>query len=849
MLHSQSEGLTLLLIISKKQGSISMELAAIFLILFCPLLFHKIYTVELRTISHSGLLTVGDTLVSDTGIFELGFFQLDSSANTYLGICYKNIPITTLVWVANRDQPLANSSMLMLRIINPGIFVLFNNMSMIWSSNTTTTSTNATAKLHDTGNLVLIDQYENVLWQSFDHPTEHWLPGMKLGVDYVRGIERHLSSWNNINQPPLVGEYTWAAEKHGYPNFVLKQGSTIVFRGELWRNQQLRGISSFSTNLTFTYETIINESEVSYSYDINRSSTLFRITLSSSGKYESWGWVEGGNSWEIGTTFPRDICDTYNICSAYGNCVNNMYDQYCTCLDEINFMPRNKKGWDAGVWTDGCIRRTPLDCKNGSETFVRYANVKLPDAQNRSWFNKSMNMIECEALCLKNCSCMAYANPDTSLGGRGCLLWFEELIDIRVYPEGNGGRDIFVRMASSELVAKSNPREKGANVKIILPVVFSGVLLIGVLTTWLWHKRKNNEEAKPFDEGDLLNLSQRKEEPMDQLPLFTFSVIANATDNFSLQNKLGEGGFGPVYKGVLDDGQHVAVKRLSRNSSQGLNEFKNEVICISKLQHRNLVRLLGCCIHGDEKLLIYEYMSNKSLDLFIFDKIKSTILDWTTRYNIIKGIARGLVYLHQDSRLRIIHRDLKASNILLDQDMNPKISDFGIARSFGGNESQGNTERVVGTYGYISPEYALDGIFSMKSDVFSFGVLVLEIVSGKRNRGFTQLDHGTNLMGHAWNLYNEGRSMDLIDVALAKSCNPPEVLRSIEVGLLCVQQNARDRPNMSSVIMMLDGERSLPQPKQPAYFMEGDFFAGKFTGSSNPTTTTNQITITEVHAR
>ncbi|RZR95109.1 hypothetical protein BHM03_00023909, partial [Ensete ventricosum] len=232
------------------------------------------------------------------------------------------------------------------------------------------------------------------------------------------------------------------------------------------------------------------------------------------------------------------------------------------------------------------------------------------------------------------------------------------------------------------------------------------------------------------------------------LPLFDLGTIVDATNNFSVHSKLGEGGFGPVYKGNLGGEQEIAVKRLSKTSVQGLDEFKNEVLLIAKLQHRNLVRLLGCCIQDGERMLIYEYMPNRSLDAILFDKAKAGLLDWRRRYNIIVGIARGLLYLHQDSRFRIIHRDMKAGNILLDKDMCPKISDFGMARIFGGDETEANTRRVVGTYGYMSPEYAMDGVFSVKSDVFSFGVLVLEIVSGKRNRGVYHSAPQLNLLGY-----------------------------------------------------------------------------------------------------
>ncbi|CDP17675.1 unnamed protein product [Coffea canephora] len=183
----------------------------------------------------------------------------------------------------------------------------------------------------------------------------------------------------------------------------------------------------------------------------------------------------------------------------------------------------------------------------------------------------------------------------------------------------------------------------------------------------------------------------------EELPLYTYEELANATDNFQSNKRIGKGGFGPVYKGMLFDGREIAVKRLSNSSTQGIEEFMNEAVLISKLQHRNLVRLLGCCIDREEKMLVYEYMPNKSLDAYIFDANKPSLLDWRRRVIIVESIGRALLYLHRDSRLKIIHRDLKASNILLDEELKPKLSDFGLARIFGGNDDQANTNRVAGT--------------------------------------------------------------------------------------------------------------------------------------------------------
>eukprot|EP00257_Ricinus_communis_P020972 XP_015580347.1 G-type lectin S-receptor-like serine/threonine-protein kinase At1g11330 [Ricinus communis] len=305
------------------------------------------------------------------------------------------------------------------------------------------------------------------------------------------------------------------------------------------------------------------------------------------------------------------------------------------------------------------------------------------------------------------------------------------------------------------------------------------------------------------------------------LEIYNVAKIMAATNSFSLHNKLGEGGFGPVYKGRLTEGQEIAVKRLSSKSGQGLLEFKNELIVIAKLQHMNLVRLLGFCIQGEEKMLVYEYMPNKSLDSFIFgDQSRREVLDWSRRLNIIEGIAQGLLYLHKYSRLRIIHRDLKASNILLDKDMNPKISDFGLARIFRQNESEANTCTLVGTRGYMSPEYLMEGIVSIKSDVYSFGVLVLEIISGKKNHNVYHHDRPLNLVCYAWELWKEDSLLQILEPAIRDSASEDQVLRCIHVGLLCVERSPRDRPTMSDVLFMLTNEaQQLPAPKQPAFYI------------------------------
>ncbi|XP_052729513.1 cysteine-rich receptor-like protein kinase 10 [Vigna angularis] len=292
---------------------------------------------------------------------------------------------------------------------------------------------------------------------------------------------------------------------------------------------------------------------------------------------------------------------------------------------------------------------------------------------------------------------------------------------------------------------------------------------------------------------------------------FKLAIIEVATNNFADDNKIGEGGFGEVYKGILIDGTSIAVKRLSRNSKQGLEEFKNEVMLIAKFQHRNLVTFKGFCLDEEEKILIYEYVPNKSLDYFLFDT-KQVFLTWSERYKIIEGIARGILYLHDHSRLKVIHRDLKPSNVLLDENMNPKISDFGLARIVENDQQEGSTKRIIGTYGYMSPEYAMFGQFSEKSDVYSFGVMILEIVSGKKNIGSYE-PHRI-----VWEHWRDETPLSTLDPDLKENHSNIEVIRCVKIGLLCVQENPDARPTMLTIVSYLNGHLvDLPSPLEPTF--------------------------------
>ncbi|KAJ8444057.1 hypothetical protein Cgig2_030914 [Carnegiea gigantea] len=854
----------------------------------------------------------GEGLVSAGGSFELGFFDLGNNGRKYVGIRYKRISAKTVVWIANRETPLVDS-IGVLKLTKLSSVVLLNGKGgIVWSNNSSRSVQNPILQLLDSGNLVVRDKDdqnpEDYLWQSFDHPCHIDLPGMKLGRNMGTGLDRHLTSWRS-GDDPSPGAYTYQIDPRGYPQLFLKKGTVIQYRSGPWNGIGFSANPRLKPNRFYTYNFVLNDKEMYFIYEPVDNSVLSMKVLNEDGSIVHDIWDDRTQGWVTYANPVSDNCDIYALCGPFARCSADTPVE-CECL--TGFVPKVPRAWEVGEWSDGCVRKTFLNCGK-SNGFLTYSNVKLPDTRY-SWYNTNMTLDECKVRCLQNCSCIAYATLDVK-EQRGCLLWFDILVDIKVFSEHD--QVLYVRMDASELGKMSCSFDPISNFAAFLSglfipiylkkkasVYFSplfpkvrnrswfcdfvsvaalpsgkqkwkiqiaasftavGVLLLSISTAlYAWSRKRLKREAKartPEEECD----SNNNKRELD-LPLFALKLIVQATNNFADFNKLGEGGFGAVYKGVLEGGQEIAVKRLSHDSRQGHKEFKNEVKCIAKLQHRNLVKLIGYCNEEAEQLLVYEFMPNKSLDAFIFDQARSMLLDWPMRFEIICGIARGLVYLHQDSRMRIIHRDLKASNILLDHEMKPKISDFGMARMFDGEEFCAKTTRVVGTYGYMSPEYAVDGIFSTKSDVFSFGVLVLEVVSGQSNRGFSHPCHHHNLLGHvvcgqsqrtdtmstiaqAWRLFNGGQAFELINRSVATPENAYQILRLIHVGLLCVQEYAEDRPSMPLVTVMLSGDSRLPWPKQPGFYVRRHAMNGEVTVSDDLASSGNMEAITVLSAR
>ncbi|CAN1855204.1 G-type lectin S-receptor-like serine/threonine-protein kinase RKS1 [Linum perenne] len=786
---------------------------------------HQIFAAYRDRIVSNESTIDGSLVISKGGRFALGFFSPGSSRYRYLGIWYFELPERTVVWVANRNSPITGSSGV-LAIDGYGNLSLYSsseNKVPVWSAKVSSGVHGPwVAQLLDSGNLVLMMGGVTV-WQSFDYPTDTLLPGLNVGLNRRTGLNSFMTSWRSADDPG-TGNFSLKLNPSGSPQLYVYQGTYPYWRSFSWPWPQIGGF--------YNYTFVDNEDGIYYS--IEESSVLFRSVIDVSGNLLLLTWDEDDIQWKVGNSLPKQKCDYYGNCGPYSKCdPGGVFPGECSCLP--GYEPIFPRKWNLGNGADGCVRKrleSSSACGSG-EGFVRVEQVKIPDTSAAIWVDMATSKLDCEGECRKNCNCSAYGSINIQGKGTGCLTWYGKLLDTVFFPLQ--GYDFYVRVDALELadyLKESGGPELNLNLSIIVSFVLS-VWLVLALLVYLWFKKWKKRRVKKrlirklFPTSDASNYYENSAATIEsinhdsfhpELPFFSLSSIQAATNNFSPTTKLGEGGYSLVYKGKLPNGREVAVKRLSKNSSQGLEQFRNEVLLIAKLQHRNLVKLHGCCIEDDEQMLIYEYLPYNSLDSLLFvDESQRLFLDWKKRFNIIVGIARGILYLHQDSRFRIIHRDLKPSNILLDGELNPKISDFGMARMLEGDQVEGKTTRIGGTYGYMSPEYAIFGRFSVKSDVFSFGVILLETVTGKKINGFCHDDSSSNLISHVWELWKAGRAAEIIDSTLSLD-GTSEALRCIQIGLLCVEENASDRPNMLTVVLMLNSETTpVPSPRKPAF--------------------------------
>ncbi|KAE8668169.1 G-type lectin S-receptor-like serine/threonine-protein kinase [Hibiscus syriacus] len=779
--------------------------SVLFLFMCFSLESHVCFAVD--TISSDQSLSGNQTVVSSGGVFELGFFRPGNSSNYYIGMWYRKVSQLSIVWVANREKPVhdINSSVLK---ISDGNLVLSNGSRVpIWStyvSSGSVISNSAVAVLLDDGNLVLRDGLNSstILWQSFDHPADTWLPGSKLRFDKRTNQSQSIISWKSLDDP-APGLFSFEIDPFQTNQIVTvwNRSQTYWFSGT-WDQQtmsfslvpEMRMVALSSLAFNFSYVSEENESYFIYYY--YNSSTIAKYFMDSSGQMKEMTWLENIKQWTVFYSQPRQQCEVYGFCGAFGSCNENQ--PFCNCLN--GFQPTSPQNWDQEVYSGGCARKTKLGCDNHSvgtgkgDQFLESRYTNLPTNPQNTMAVTSM---ECKATCIQNCSCTAYAFENNQ-----CSIWIGDLFNLKQLEQDDiTGKLLYIKLAASEIDSESSPTNKRR--VIVIPIAVStGLLLLGLMMFIIMKRRRTIISPKSA-KGSLV--------------AFEYRDLEKATKNFS--EKLGKGGFGFVFKGTLPDGSIIAVKKLE-SINQGEKQFRTEVSIIGKINHVNLVRLRGFCSEGSRKLLVYDYVSKGSLDRHLFHGLASEPLDWKTRYQISLGVARGLAYLHENCVDSIIHCDIKPENILLDVDNFPKLADFGLAKLLGREFSRVLTT-MRGTVGYLAPEWISGVAITPKADVYSYGMMLLELVSGMRNFEPANDKEGTFFPVWAARQVSEGVNvLNLLDDRLHGNVDLEEVCRICKVACWCIQENEIQRPSMGQVVQILEGFFDVSIPPMPRFLQE-----------------------------
>ncbi|KAL6865231.1 hypothetical protein ACP4OV_016382 [Aristida adscensionis] len=765
-----------------------LALIAIFGILFSSC------SATIDTLSKGHSITGNMTLISKNSKFALGFFQPGSKSsnnttlNSYLGIWFNQVLKLTPVWTANPDNPVSSSTSPKLMIAGDGNLVISAQGTIIWSTQANITTNDTIAVLLGNGNLVLQSSYNSsdIYWQSFDYPTDTLLSGAKIGHDKVTNLNRRLVSRKSLIDQ-ASGVYSVELDLDGIVrlswNSSIVYWSTGKWNGRFWDNIPEMATQSASTPCNYTF--VDNDQEISSSYNLLDESLIFHNYLDILGQWKTRIWVN--QDWVMIGGIPRDHCDAYAACGPFTICNENA-NQFCSCMKGFSVPSSQNEGQEDS--RGGCIRNTPLNCGNKNKTgmtdqFYSVPNIRLPG--NANGILNATSAKQCAQVCLNNCSCTAY-----SYGNSGCFIWHDELLNSAT--DGKG-EILYLRLATN---LKSNNNEK-----IIGSAIGASIAILGfLLVILIWRRRgKWSSSTMDNDHGGI------------GVTAFRYVDLQRATKNFS--EKLGSGGFGSVFKGCLNDSVDIAVKRLE-GAHQGEKQFRAEVNSIGIIQHVNLVKLIGFCCESGKRLLVYEHMPNSSLDAHLFESC-CAVLDWSTRYQIALGIARAIAYLHHGCRDCIIHCDIKPQNILLDASFVPKLADFGMAKLLGRDFSHVVTT-MRGTIGYLAPEWICGTPITSKVDVYSYGMVLLEIISGKRNSVKESSSDDNNAVYFPVQVVQEllhGDISNLVDANLHGDVNLEEIERVCKVACWCIQDNEFHRPTMGDIVQVLEGIFELDMPPMP----------------------------------
>ncbi|KAJ3673612.1 hypothetical protein LUZ60_005604 [Juncus effusus] len=786
----------------KIQGAVSMSFTFFFLLVLCMAKLSMASTQketivpgfqgsQMDYIDNNGFF-----LLSKSSVFAFGFITYTATDTTSYLLAVVHQPSSQTVWTANPTNPISHSDDFTFSM--DGNAVLKSGDATVWSTNTSNAST---MELLNSGDLVVLgsDASAPPLWRSFLHPTDTLLSGQS----FTQGTTL-------VSQPNAQNSTYHLSIDSGdmklYLNFKPPQPYWSMQQDERKIVNQLTGDLHSATIVNNSWTFYTNQGSVLWQFVFTQTDDVSNATwaavLNNQGIISFVNLESSGSSSTI--KVPQNPCDSPDSCNPYFICYSG---SRCQCPAILSAQ-------------SNCNPSLKSPCTDSSS----FSLAKIED--NVGYFATKFvspllktNLTGCKNACMNNCSCVAVFYEE---GSNNCYV-FNQIASLQQLNGGNSNYSSFLKIASNSNTNNDNNSNKSHQLVLILVICIGAALLITVLliTGFKIHRKKKQNLHEHGSQHEQVQYSSEDEDDnffnsISTMPVrFSFKDLESATDSFAI--KLGQGGFGSVYLGTLKDGSKIAVKKLE-GIGQGKKEFRAEVSIIGSIHHVHLVKLRGFCAEGPHRLLAYEYLSNGSLDRWIFHNNKNEnekqVLDWNQRYNIALGTAKGLAYLHHDCDSKIIHCDIKPENVLLDEHFVAKVSDFGLAKLMTREQSHVFTT-LRGTRGYLAPEWIMNYAISEKSDVYSYGMVLLEIIGGRKSFEPNESAEKAYYPSYALQMLQENKVHELVDQQVGWSEKKEEererIERMVKVALWCVQEEVGMRPGMGKVVGMLEGGEHVPQ--------------------------------------